>query len=96
MGPVGLVVVVPGMTMSITPTKFYEYFALVGCILPDGVCAAVRSGLDRHAGNGSAHRTGGLNCVGTGILNHQESAAEGCAPGEVGVVDSWTARVVSQ
>ena len=37
MGPVGLVVVVSGMTMFISPTKFYEYFALVGCNLPEGV-----------------------------------------------------------
>ena len=47
--------------------------------------------LARQAGSGSAHRAGGLDCVGVGVVDHQEPSVEGCAAGEDGIVDSGIA-----
>ncbi len=49
--------------------------------------AALCTGLAWHAGNGSAHRVGGLDCAGAGVVGRQEPAAEGSAAGGDGGVD---------
>lgn len=83
---------VSGMSKPIAPNKFYEYFALAGVHpLRRVLGAALRFGLAWHAGNGSAHRAGGVDCAGAGDVGHQEPAAEGCAAGGDGVVDSGIA-----
>lgn len=53
--------------------------------------ATLRPGLARCAGNGPAHRVGGLDCAGAGVMGHQEPSAEGCASGENSIADSGIA-----
>lgn len=49
--------------------------------------AALYPGVAWHVGNGPAHCASGLGCFGAGVVDYQESAVEGCAAGEDGVVD---------
>ena len=49
--------------------------------------AALRTGLAWHAGNGPAHRAGGVDCAGAGVVGYQDPAAEGCGAGGDGGVD---------
>ena len=41
--------------------------------------------------SGAAYRAGGLDCVGSGVVGHQEPSVEGCAAGEDSIVDSGVA-----